>query len=106
VKVWSADDTLAALKCKLRESEEAHNDHMVAFTRGCLMIMQGMPTIDVMDGIECGKCFFYDAEHKRCIHKNGLGGRIRKGMYCSYGSFHADDIEDEEDEDEFGEFDD
>jgi hypothetical protein len=106
MKVINKDAALTALKCKLRECVEANDTHTAVITRCVIQIMTDMPEMDVNDGVECGSCFFFDKDKHRCIHKNGLGGRIRKGMYCSYGSFHADDIEDEEDEDEFGEFDD
>lgn len=103
MKVWDADKTLAALKQKLREAQTAGEENMAAFTRGCLMIMQRMPTIDVADGIECGKCFFYNKDKHRCTHKNGLMGRLRPQMYCSYGSYHYEEAEDGEED--FSEFD-
>lgn len=104
MKVWIADATLAALKCKLREAQEEGNENMAAFTRGCLTIMQQMPTIDVTDGIECKKCFFYDKDKHRCTHKNGLMGRLRPGMYCSYGSYHHDEDAEDYEDDDFSEF--
>lgn len=106
MKAWDADATLAALKYKLREAQEAGNENMAAFTRGCLMIMQQMPTVDVTDGIECGNCWYYDAEKKKCSHRNGLMGRIRPQMYCSYGCARPDRDQVEEDiEEDWSEFD-
>lgn len=106
MKVINKDATMTALRAKLRECQEQGQREEEIITQCVLTIIGSMPEIDVSDGVACEKCFFYDADKHRCTHKNGLGGRIRKGMYCSYGSFHADDTDEEEDEDEFGEFDD
>lgn len=105
MKVINKDVALVALKCKLREAQEQKNASMAAVTNACITIIGGMPELDVNDGVECGSCFFYDAEKHRCIHKNGLGGRIRKGMYCSYGSYHRDTVDDDEEDEDWSEFD-
>ena len=82
MKAINKDKALAALKIKLREAQAQKNGRTAAVTRCVIQIMTDMPEIDVNDGVECGSCFFYDKEKHRCIHKNGLGGRIRPKMYC------------------------
>lgn len=106
MKVVNIDQALAALRCKLREAKEQKNAGMEAVTNACITILEGMPVQDINEGVCCGSCFFYDADKHRCIHKNGLGGRIRKGMYCSYGSYHWDTVDDDEEDEDFSEFDD
>lgn len=105
MKVINKDAALVALKCKLRECEEAKDAHTAAITRCVIQIITDMPELDVNDGVECGSCFFYDKDKHRCIHKNGLGGRIRKEMYCSYGSYHRDTVDDDEEDEDWSEFD-
>lgn len=106
MKVINKDAALAALKCKLRECVEAKDTHTAVITRCVIQIMTDLPELDVNDGVECGSCFFYDAEKHRCFHKNGMGGRIRPKMYCSYGSYHRDAVSDEEEpEEDWSEFD-
>lgn len=105
MKVWDADAVMRAIKLSAHEAA-SNGDHAKAvFARGCLTILEKMPQIDVTDGIECRRCFFYDNKSKRCIHRNGLNGRVLPEMYCSYGSYHHDGHEiDEDDEDSFEEF--
>ena len=104
MKAWDADVTMTALKVKAREAKESGDERLAGFTNGCLMIMQGLPTLNVSDGIECRRCFFYDGAQKRCSHRNGLSGRVLPGYYCSYGSYHYEPCEDE-DNDDFSDFD-
>lgn len=105
MKVWDADAVMKAIKISAREAETKGNKAKAVFARGCLTILKEMPQIDVTDGIECKRCFFYDKDAKRCIHRNGLNGRVLPEMYCSYGSYHHDGHEiDEEYEDSFDEF--
>ena len=102
MKMMNKDLALRALKLKLREAQEAKNEQMAAITQACITIIAGMPEQEVSEGFTCGECFFFDKETKHCIHKNGLMGRLKPGMYCSYGS--PSRVEAEEEEDDFSEF--
>ena len=104
MKVVNIDQALAALRCKLREAKEQKSKGMEAVTNACITILEGMPVQDISEGVCCGECYWYNAQTKRCAHKNGLMGRLRPKMYCSYGSY-AREMPPEEDED-FSEFDD
>ena len=97
MKMINKDLTLRALKLKLREAQEAGNKGMASITEACITIIAGMSEQEVSEGFTCGECFFFDKEHRRCIHKNGLMGRLRPGMYCSYGSPSREETEEEED---------
>ena len=99
MKVISKDLTIKALKIKLRDAQEAKNENMMAITNACITIIAGMPEEEVFEGFNCGQCHWYDKATKRCTHKNGLMGRLKPGMYCSYGSPSRE--EPEEDEDDF-----
>lgn len=106
MKAINKDKALAALKIKLREAQAQKNGRMAAVTNACIAIISGMPEIDVTDGIECGSCWYYDAAKKKCTHHNGLMGRIRPQMYCSYGCARPDRDQVEEDiEEDWSEFD-
>ena len=102
MKMINKDLALRALKIKLREAQEAKNEQMAAITQACITIIAGMPEQEVSEGFTCGECHWYNKETKHCIHQNGLMGRLREGMYCSYGSPSREEIEDEEDD--FSEF--
>ena len=102
MKMLNKDLALRALKLKLREAQEAKNEQMAAITTACYTIIAAMPEQEVSEGFTCGECFFFNRETKRCIHKNGLMGRLREGMYCSYGSPSREETEDEEED--FSEF--
>ena len=102
MKMLNKDLTLKALKAKLREAQEAKNEQMAAITQACYTIIAGMPEQEVSEGICCGECYWYSKTTRHCTHKNGLAGRIRPKMYCSYGSYHHE-MEDDE-EDDFSEF--
>lgn len=104
MKVVDIDATMTALRCKKREEAEKGNGYLVNITDCCIKILGGMPQLDIMDSIDCKHCFWYDADHKRCQHKNGLTGRVLPNYYCSYASYHYDGADDEPDPD-FAEFD-
>jgi hypothetical protein len=107
MKAINKDKALAALRIKLREAQAQKNGKMAAITNACITIISGMPEIDVTDGIECGNCWYYDAAHKHCTHANGLLGRIRPKMYCSFGCARPDRDQIEENiEEDWSEFDD
>lgn len=107
MKVTNKDATMTALRAKLRECEEKGQEQLAVITRCVMQIIGDMPEVDVNDGVACEQCFFYNAETRRCIHKNGLNGRIRKGMYCSYGSLNYDASAEagEEPDEDWSEFD-
>lgn len=104
MKVISKDATLKALKIKLREAQEQGNNGMATITQACITIIAGMPEQEVSEGFNCGTCHFYDKATKHCIHIRGLAGRLKPGMFCSYGSPSREEPV-EEDEDDFSEFD-
>lgn len=96
------DVCLPFLKQKQREEK---NPVRKAGIQIAIEIITALPAEHVEEGIICAKCFFYNKEAKRCSHKNGLMGRVRPEMFCSYGSYHYEESEEEPfPDDEFPEF--
>lgn len=95
------DKCLPVLKLKMQEAKEPVRK---AGIKMAIDIMQALPSVEVVDGISCKDCFFFDSNTKRCCHNNGLQGRIRPEMYCSYGSRVYADTQTELDDTAFEEF--
>ena len=95
------DSCLPFLKRKMQEEKEPIRK---AGVRIAMEIIQALPSVEVVDGIACKDCFFYDQAAKRCCHNNGLQGRVRQEMYCSYGSRVYEDTQTEIDESKFAQF--
>ena len=104
MKAVDKDAVMAALKDRLIRAQNRGDKNDISLTNAVMTIMRLMPEIDVEDGINCGKCFFYDAQMHRCSHRYGLGGRIKSAMYCSYGSYDWQSADEDTDDSAFDEF--
>lgn len=105
MKCINKDAALLALKDRLIRAQNRKDERDIAITKAVTKIIRLLPEIDVQDGIECQRCWWYDKEHKRCFHANGLMGRVLPQMYCCYGSEVSTDTQTEVDESAFAEFD-
>ncbi len=94
------DACLPFLKDKLAQEREPIRR---AGIKIAIDIMTALPSEEVQEGIICRDCFFYNKAEHKCNHKNGLMGRVRPQMYCSYGSYHHEAVDD--DDEDFSEFD-
>lgn len=51
-----------------------------------IRLIIALPCERIEEGVLCRDCGWYDAQGKRCMHNNGLRGRLKPEMYCAYGS--------------------
>ena len=86
---------------KQKAAEETDRNRRTAI-QIAINIMAALPQEEVQEGVICRDCFFYGAENHVCMHKNGLHGRVRPQMFCSYGSKRDD--ADKEPDDDFSDF--
>ena len=102
-KMINADAVLLSLKSRFNKAERAHDKRDMALTQAVMTILKQMPAAEIVEGVICETCYYYNAERKTCMHLKGLPGRVLPKMYCFYGSNTGDDASAEPD-DEFGEF--
>lgn len=67
-------------------------------------LIAALPTQEIQEGVLCKDCYWYVADGHTCLHKNGLRGRVRDEMFCSYGSKAGDFSGDDEPTGDFSEF--
>lgn len=59
-------------------------------------IFNQLPVVKTEDCVPCKSCFFYNEESHMCAHRNGLTGRVKPEMFCSYGSLDGFSSESDE----------
>ena len=102
-KMLNKDLTLLALKSRYNKAERRHDARDMSITKAVMTIVEQMPDAEIMEGVICETCWWYNAERKCCMHNKGLHGRVLPKMFCSYGS-KVDDGTGEEPDEEFNDF--
>ena len=101
MKVINKDLSLLLVKQWIEKETDEEKRNVLC---GLKYYLEKLPEIDASDTIDCKACYWYDKDKKRCVHKNGLSGRVLPGYFCSYGSPSREEDE-EEPEPDFSEFD-
>lgn len=102
-KMINADEVLLALKSRYNKAERTHDIRDMALTRAVMTILKQMPASEIIEGVICETCIYYNARGKTCMHNKGLPGRVQPTMYCFFGS-KVDNGTSEEPDEEFNEF--
>ena len=102
-RMINKDAILIALKSRMHAAERRHDRQDMALTSAVTSIIRQMPESEIMEGVICETCWWYNAERKCCMHQRGLPGRVLPKMFCSYGS-KVDNGTGEEPDEEFNDF--
>lgn len=87
-----------------REKEKEKDRARRTAIQIAINIITALPSQEIQEGVNCKDCYFYVPSGHTCLHKNGLRGRVRPMMFCSYGSPTDRDPADAEPTETFAEF--
>lgn len=95
------DICLPYLKDKMRTERDPARRTAIQIA---INIIAALPAQEIQEGVVCRDCYWYVAEGHTCLHKNGIRGRVKPMMFCSYGSVGDNAHGEDEPTEDFSEF--